>query len=149
LTWVDRTGKELGKIGEPGIIANPTISPDQTRVAFDLANRRERNVDVWTYNLENATSARFTFDPSEETTGVWSRDGKTIAYRGIGGTQLLRLKASNGLEPDKGMANLPNDAGDFMPNSWSLDDRTLLATVEFKKGGSSLMQVSVPDGKMT
>lgn len=149
LTWVDRAGKELGKIGEPGIIANPQISPDQTRVAFDLANRREKNVDVWTYNLQNNTSARFTFDPSEETTGVWSRDGKTIAFRGIGSSQLLRLKAASGLEPDRGMANLPSEGSDFMPNSWSLDDRSLLTTVEFKKGGSSLILVSIPDGKMT
>jgi Tol biopolymer transport system component len=149
LTWVDRTGKELGKIGEPGIIANPTISPDQTRVAFDLANRHERNVDVWTYNLQNNTSARFTFDPSEETTGVWSRDGKTIAFRGIGRSEILRLKASNGLQADTGLAIPPNDGSDFMPNSWSLDDHSLLTTVEFKKGGSSLILVSVPDGKMT
>ncbi len=149
LTWVNRTGKELGKIGEPGIIANPAISPDQTRVSFDLANRREKNVDVWTYNLQNATSARFTFDPSEETTGVWSRDGKTIAFRGIGTSEVLRLKASNGLQADKGVAILPLDGSDFMPNSWSLDDRSLLTTVEFKKGGSSLILVSLPDGKLT
>jgi len=149
LTWVDRMGKELGKIGEPGIIANPAISPDQTRVAFDLANRHERNVDVWTYNLQNNTSARFTFDPSEETTGVWSRDGKTIAFRGIGRSEILRLKAANGLEADKGLAIPPNDGSDFMPNAWSPDDRSLLTTVEFKKGGSSLILVSVPDGRLT
>jgi Tol biopolymer transport system component len=149
LTWVDRSGKELGKVGDPGIIANPQISPDQTRIAFDLANRRERNIDVWTYNLENSTSARFTFDPSEETTGVWSRDGKTIAFRGIGTSEVLRLKPSNGLLADKGLAGSANDGGDFIPNSWSLDGRTLLATEEFKIGGASLILVSVPDGKMT
>jgi len=149
LTWVDRTGKELGKIGEPGIIANPQISPDQTRVAFDLANRREKNIDVWTYNLQNNTSARFTFDPSEETTGVWSRDGKTIAFRGIGTTEVLRLKPANGLLPDKGVASLPTDGSDVMPNSWGLDNHSVLTTVEYKKGGSSLVLVSVPDGKAT
>jgi eukaryotic-like serine/threonine-protein kinase len=149
LTWVDRSGKELGKIGEPGIIANPTISPDQTRVAFDLANRREKNVDVWTYNLNNNTSARFTFDPSEETTGVWSRDGKTIAFRGIGNAEVLRIKGSNGLQADKGVAAMPNEGSDFLPNSWSLDDRSLLTTVEFTQGGSSLIQVSIPEGKLT
>jgi len=149
LIWVDRTGKELGRIGEPGIIANPMISPDQTRISFDLANRRENNIDVWTYNLQNSTSARFTFDPSEETTGVWSRDGKTIAFRGIGSSDVLRLKASNGLLPDKGVAMLPHEGSDFMPNSWSLDDRALLTTVEYKTGGSSLILVSLPDGAMT
>ena len=149
LTWLDRSGKELGKISEPGVIANPQISPDQTRVAYDLANRREKNVDVWTYNLQNNTSARFTFDPSEETTGVWSRDGKSIAFRGIGASEIVRLKPSNGLLPDKGMATMPQDGSDVLPNSWSLDDRSLLTTVEFNKGGSSLVLISVPDGKLT
>ncbi len=149
LTWVDRMGKEVGKVGEPGIIANPVISPDQSRVSFDVANRREKNVDVWTYNLQNGTSARFTFDPSEETTGVWSRDGKTIAFRAIGNADLLRLKASSGLQADVGLAKLPEGASDFLPNSWSLDGRSLLTTVEMNTGGSSLVLVSVPDGKMT
>jgi Tol biopolymer transport system component len=149
LTWIDRSGKELGKIGEPGIMANPFISPDQTRVAFDLANRHEKNVDVWTYNLQNGTSARFTFDPSEETTGVWSRDGKTIAYRGIGGPELLRLKNSSGLEKDRGLAAIANNAFDLLPNSWSVDDKYILSTVQFANGGSSLMLVSVADGMMT
>ena len=149
LTWVDRTGKTLDKVGEPGIISNPVISPDQNRVSFDVASLRENNVDVWIYNFQNATSARFTFDPSEETTGVWSRDGKTIAYRGIGNAEALRLKASNGLQADVGLAKLPDGASDLLPSSWTPDDRSLMATVEMDKGGSSLVLVSVPEGKMT
>ena len=31
LTWMDRSGKELGRIGDPAIMANPTLSPDGTR----------------------------------------------------------------------------------------------------------------------
>jgi Tol biopolymer transport system component len=149
LTWVDRTGKTLSTVAEPGIMANPAISPDQTRISFDLANRHEKNVDVWTYNLANGTSARFTFDPSEETTAVWSRDGKTIAYRGIGGPELLRLKNSSGLEKDQGLAKITDMAFDLLPNSWSLDDKYILSTLQFANGGSSLMLVSVSDGKMT
>ena len=38
-----------------------------------------RALDVWTYNLQDGTSARFTFGPAEKTTSVWSRDGKMIA----------------------------------------------------------------------
>jgi len=37
-----------------------------------------RALDVWTYNLQDGTSARFTFGPAEKTTSVWSRDGKMI-----------------------------------------------------------------------
>jgi len=38
-----------------------------------------RALDVWTYNLQDGTSARFTFGSAEKTTSVWSRDGKMIA----------------------------------------------------------------------
>jgi Tol biopolymer transport system component len=149
LTWVDRTGKEQGKIGEPGMIANPFISPDQTRISFDLANRRENNVDVWTYNLQNGTSARFTFDPSEETTGVWSRDGRTIAYRGVSAKEILRTKNTSGLEKDVGLAMSPPGSWDLLPNSWSLDNKYVMGTVQFLNGTSALVLTSVPDGKMT
>ncbi len=33
LTWMDRSGKELGRIGEPAVMDNPTLSPDGSRVA--------------------------------------------------------------------------------------------------------------------
>jgi len=149
LIWVDRAGKELGKVGEPGIIANPFISPDQTRITFDLADRRENNVDVWTYNLQNGTSARFTFDPAEETTGVWSRDGKIIAFRNNSTLESLRLKNSNGLERDIGLAKNPPGTTDLLPNSWSPDNKYILANLEASNGGFSLVLVSVPDGKIT
>src|SRR5215469_3193101 len=149
LIWVDRAGKELGKVGEPGIIANPFISPDQTRITFDLADRRENNVDVWTYNLQNGTSARFTFEPSEETTGVWSRDGKMIAFRSASSQEVLRLKNSNGLQQDVGLAKTPPGTTDLLPNSWSPDNKYILANMEGSDGGFVLVLVSVPDGKIT
>jgi len=74
LTWEDRAGKELGRIGEPAIIANPTLSPDGSRVAVDIADLKASNVDIWLENTNGSDNARFTFEPSEETNGIWSRD---------------------------------------------------------------------------
>src|SRR5579862_4336662 len=66
LTWEDRTGKELGRIGESAIIANPTLSPDAQRVAVDISDLKARNVDIWLENVNGSDNMRFTFDPSEE-----------------------------------------------------------------------------------
>ncbi len=52
LTWEDRAGKELGRIGEPGIMANPTLSPDGNRVAIDVADLKASNVDIWLENTQ-------------------------------------------------------------------------------------------------
>src|SRR5882724_128580 len=73
LTWVDRSGKELGRVGYPAVIANPTISPDGKLIAIDVSDPKANNVDVWLAGQSGNT--RFTFDPAEEVVGVWSRDG--------------------------------------------------------------------------
>ena len=130
LTWVDRSGKEAGKIGEPGIIANPTLSPDGGRVAVDITDTKANNVDIWQLSTNGASNARFTFDPAEETDGVWSRDGSLIAYRGVvaDGSTVVGKRA-NGLEREKRLSRGAT-IDDFLPNSWSLDDKQILVTVQ-------------------
>src|SRR5262249_40943555 len=72
LSWVDRTGKELSRIGKPAIQANPSISPDGTRIAVDISDPRENNIDIWLESANGSSNARFTFDPDEDVIGVWS-----------------------------------------------------------------------------
>jgi len=130
LTWVDRAGKELGHVGDPGTMANPTLSPDGQRVAVDIADLKTNNVDVWLESLGGGSNTRFTFDPSEEAAAVWSRDGKTVAYRSVGGQVELMSKPASGLEREKTLLNM-DIAGDILPNDWTLDDKQILCTVFF------------------
>ncbi len=130
LTWMDRAGKELGRIGEPGVMANPTLSPDGSRVAVDITDPKANNVDIWIESTTGAGNSRFTFDPSEEVVGVWSRDGSMLAYRiaAADGTALY-LKSTTGLEREKKRFTTPKSAmDDFLANSWSLDDQQILCT---------------------
>jgi eukaryotic-like serine/threonine-protein kinase len=145
LTWMDRTGKELGRVGEPAIMANPTLSPDGSRIALDISDQKANNVDIWIESVNGASNARFTFDPSEEVTGVWSRDGRTLAYRmnNSKGTSLV-LKRVTGLEREKQLLQFP-DANDILPNSWSPDDQKILCTHHLPSG-SRLELVPVGGG---
>ena len=148
LTWMDRAGKELGKVGDPAVIFNPALSPDGSRVALDISDRAANNVDVW---LESATGnylSRFTFKPEEEVAGVWSHDGKTIAYRSNGatGTELC-LKQATGLEQEKLLLKIP-DTDELLPNSWSPDGRQILAT-HASTSGSRLELISIAGGTST
>jgi len=149
LTWYDRSGKELGRVGEVGILANPGLSPDGHRLAFDVADAKAKNIDVWINDLAHNASTRFTFDPAEETTGVWSRDGKTIAYRSAAKEELLRLKNSNGYEADRGLAAAPTGVIDMAPNSFTGDDQGLIATATMTAGGTALQGVSLADKKVS
>jgi serine/threonine protein kinase/Tol biopolymer transport system component len=128
LTWMDRTGKDLGVIGEPAIMANPTLSPDGSRVAVDVADLKANNVDIWLESTNGASNSRFTFDPSEEVGAVWSRDGNTVAYRSIlGGGAAVFSKRADGLEREKPL--VPAEVvDDFIPNSWTLDGKHILCT---------------------
>jgi Tol biopolymer transport system component len=130
LTWMDRTGKELGRIGDPAVMCNPTLSPDGSRVAVDISDQKANNVDVWLESTKGAGNARFTFDPSEEVAGVWSRDGKMIAYRSAGdvrGYGSILLKPASGLERETPLFQVHN-SDDIIPNSWSPGDQQILVT---------------------
>jgi Tol biopolymer transport system component len=138
LTWHDRAGKELGQLGEVAVQANPALSPDGNRVAVDITDLRGNNLDIWIGDIKRKTSARFTFDLSEETTGVWSRDGSTIAYRSNAGQSNVVIKKADGLEPERRLLRVGHEAADLgdadvydvIPNSWVPDDSQLLCSTQ-------------------
>ncbi len=140
LTWMDRSGKELGSIGEPAVMANPTLSPDGNRVAVDIADLKANNVDIWLQSTNGAGNARFTFDPAEEVVGVWSRDGGTLAYRSAAGGLTIFTKPANGLEREKAIMQAePNN--DVIPNAWSATGKQILCT---KQGQTRSFLMMVP-----
>jgi Tol biopolymer transport system component len=134
LTWMDRTGKQLGRVGDPADMANPTLSPDGSRIALDISDQKGNNVDIWLENTNGAGNTRFTFTLSEDTVGVWSRDGNTVAYRSNspGGSKLF-IKPSNGLQAEKLLRQVVG-AEDILPNSWSADDQQVLCTHQSDSG---------------
>ena len=79
LTWIDRSGKELGLVGQPGNYIRPSLSPDGKRVAVDGSDL-QGNRDVWLIDLANGNPTRFTFDPGQDLFAVWSPDGNRIVF---------------------------------------------------------------------
>ncbi len=146
LTWFDESGRELGRFGAAGVLANPTISPDGKRVAFDSPDYKANNVDVWISDLVRGGSSRFTFDPVEETTPVWSPDGSTIVYRKVF-PLALHLKNVSGLEPDRTLAPIADAADDVVASSWAPGGSEILCTYQMAKGGYKLMLVPVDGSK--
>ena len=81
LTWYDRRGTELGVVGRRAIVYNPSLSPDGQQLAADVVDPITSNLDIWTFDLRAGTSGRFTFGTLEESTPVWSPDGKRDRVR--------------------------------------------------------------------
>ena len=150
LTWMDRSGKELGRIGDPAIMANPTFSPDGSRVAVDKSDQQSNDVNIWIESTTGTGNSRFTFDRSEEVVGVWSRDGGTLAYRnqGFDGASLY-LKSATGLERERKRFSLGvSSMDDIVPNSWSLDGQQILCT-RMTSAGNHLELLPVAGGEPT
>ena len=150
LTWIDRSGREVGRIGNAAIMDNPALSPDGSRVLVDISDEKANNVDIWVESTTGAGNSRFTFDPSEEVNGVWSRDGTMVAYRSaIGGGISLYLKKATGLEREKERYAVPKTTmDDLLPNSWSLDDQQILCTRQ-TSSGEYLELIPVAGGEPT
>jgi Tol biopolymer transport system component len=149
LIWYNRSGQEIAKVGEMGVMSNPSLSPDAQRVAIDVADVKDRNIDVWIRDLPSSAYTRFTFDPAEETNAVWSRDGKTVAYRSAESAGCsIRLKNANGLEAEHGVGPV-RGRDDAMPNSWTRDDTGVVVTRQSASSGTKLLLLSLADGKET
>src|SRR5262249_7952170 len=116
-----------------------------SRIAVDISDRD--NVDIWLENTKQGGSARFTFNPTDEVTPVWSRDGSTLAYRETAINTLIISKRATGLEREKRIVTV-DAADDLLPNSWSPDDQQILCT-HLSSSGSRLELVPATGGSLT
>jgi Tol biopolymer transport system component len=149
LTWFDESGKVTGRVGPVGVMANPALSPDGKRVAFDSNDAKARNVDIWILDLLNGGTSRFTFSPEEEVAPAWSRDGSSIAYRSLtSAAPTIHVKKVHGLEPPK-VLDLAGDASfDNVPTSWSSDDREILCMYQTVQSTTDLAILPADASKM-
>ncbi len=117
LVWVDRTGRQLGQIGEPGLYRNPRLSPDGTRVVAEMVDKSGGR-DIWIIDVARTLSTRFTFDGGRNASPVWSPDGRSIAWQG--NSQTL-VKPSSGAGKEQSLRPEP-----WIPDEWLPDDKGLL-----------------------
>ena len=124
LVWMDRTGKELSSVGPPGAYLNPVLAPDDQRVLIDRFDPKSGNRDLWLYDLTRGTASRFTFDPADDSDGVWSPDGKHVVFgsrRSNGGGLYQKLASGDGQEEP-----LVTSEAVTYPRDWSSDGRFLV-----------------------
>jgi eukaryotic-like serine/threonine-protein kinase len=124
LLWLDRSGREIGRIGAPDAATprSPNISPDGRAVTFDRTVNGNR--DIWVVELARGAMRRVTSDASAESNGSWSPDGKRLAFgsnrRGAFDLYERRLE---GAEQDHVLLVTPFGKGAL---DWSPDGRFLL-----------------------
>jgi len=125
LRWLDRAGKQISTVGDPGAYANPRLSSDGTKLAVVIADASRAGTDIWIYDLLHGGKTRLTFDASLNYSPIWSPDGGQVIFsstRHNGFPQLYR-KAANGEGSDELMQ--ASNTTDF-PDDWSPDGRFIL-----------------------
>ena len=128
LLWLDRGGKQVGEVGEPGGSATytaPRLSPDGKKLAVTLGDPARGATDIWIYDLASGTRTRLTFDPAGSNQAIWSPDGSEIVFfsnRLTSFPQMYR-KASNGVGKDE---LLLNSHGQDRPDDWSPDGKYIM-----------------------
>jgi Tol biopolymer transport system component len=131
-TWVDRDGREMGKVGEPGIYDDPRFSLDGSKLALARAGKDSLRFDVWVTDLQHNSSSRATFVDSPQVSHAFSPDGNTLAVSAnVGGARgELWTQSVSGSGARETIADTPTwiTLGD-----WSRDGRYLFGDVQEDK----------------
>jgi serine/threonine protein kinase len=124
LTWLDRNGRRLGSIGEPGEYSHVALSPDDTRVAIERLDRTTSNGVLWMHDVARNVTARFSPDGTWSWSPVWSHDGTRVAFSStVQGASGVYVKTASGAA---GEQLLFNTSIAIQPTDWSRDGRWLV-----------------------
>jgi hypothetical protein len=75
LAWFDRSGKQLGLLGDQADYRNVRLSPDGKRASVVIIDPQSGRADIWIYEVASDRRTRFTFDPAEERIAAWAQMG--------------------------------------------------------------------------
>jgi Tol biopolymer transport system component len=103
------------------------LSPNQSRIAIEVAGESGRNRDIWQIELARGASSKFTFDLRNDVYPVWSPDGSRIAFGSDreNGMFSIYQKPANGSTPEEPIFKSTSE--NTVPYSWSPDGQFILA----------------------
>jgi eukaryotic-like serine/threonine-protein kinase len=126
LVWFDRHGQTQGApfpILEHG---EPSLSPDDKRVAFLRLDPKTQS-DIWLWDVLRNSTTRLTFDAADDWLPLWSPDGARIAFAsqqrfGVPNVCQLYVKPSDGAAGERLLLETPGDThpDDFFPDGKSI-----------------------------
>jgi dipeptidyl aminopeptidase/acylaminoacyl peptidase len=139
LQWLDRSGRSLGTLGEPDLYWDPRLSPDGTKVAFDLYDSGTQTTQIWVRDVSRGVQSRLTSPPGSNASAVWSPDGERIAFQSSRRHQAdIYARAASGAGADEA---LTDEDGQRIPRGWS-PDGSLLAAFDREPGGERLVGIT-------
>jgi Tol biopolymer transport system component/tRNA A-37 threonylcarbamoyl transferase component Bud32 len=125
LSWVDRKGQPIAKVGPPGSYGQIVLSPDERNVAMEMSDA-EGQFDLWVMDVARGVPSRVTASAANERDPVWSPDGRSLAFitRGDKGSS-LRRKGLRGSDAETVLESGTAPDEDI-PEYWVPDGSTIL-----------------------
>jgi eukaryotic-like serine/threonine-protein kinase len=144
LTWIDTSGRVLGKIAEKSEAYAPQISPDGRRAAMVLGDPAN---DIWIYDLGRGIRTRLTSGAVATPAAQWSPDGSEIIYTSQSqpGRFVLSAIRSDGAGNPR---EIYSSTERIEPTDWSRDGRFVLVT-RGNIGSSDIWVVPLADPAKT
>jgi serine/threonine-protein kinase len=144
LIWVDRRGHEE-PLGPPSRrYTSPRVSPDGTRVAFEVRDQRS---DIWIWEIRRQLLTRFTSDPAQDVLPVWAPDGQRLFWASdrAGGLVNLYSQSADGTGTAERVTVSPNSQ---RPHSFTADGtRLFFAEADPTRGrGGAILGMLPMDG---
>jgi serine/threonine protein kinase len=124
---VDASGKELQRLGQPGVYLNVGVSPDGSKLGL-VRELDTSHSDLWIVDLKRNTMSRATFAEAPVVGFAFSHDGSRVAVGtgpGAAHDGWIQSVNSSGI-----LEKLPVPAAWTSMSDWSSDGRYLFATVQ-------------------
>jgi eukaryotic-like serine/threonine-protein kinase len=145
LVWLDRSGRQIGTVGNPDA-AQPTsirLSPDGHTVA--LYRVVSGNRDVWLIETMRSVLRRFTSDAATDSEPIWSPDGSRIVFTSLRmGLPDLYERSVSGVEAETLLFASPEFKN---LHDWSPDGRFILYTSQTPTAGRDLWALPLSGDK--
>jgi Tol biopolymer transport system component len=146
MTWNDRSGKELAKIGAPVLLAPGItaieIAPDGTRAALVLSPTV--SPDLWLIEFGRNIVTRFTATDGAEIGPIWSADGRRLAYRSSATANSFTFDIfSKDVDATRDAAPIMPQPTPGIPSDWSPDGRVILFTRGVDQNNSDIYALSI------
>jgi Tol biopolymer transport system component len=89
IAWLDRAGKRGKTLLKQKGIDSFALSPNGSQVVYSTSSQNARG-DLWLYDMAHGTTQRFTFEPFNAESPLWSPDSATVVFSAIPGYELYR-----------------------------------------------------------